>query len=653
MVDILVFLVVLGVLVFVHELGHFAAAKACGIYVDRFSLGMPPRLFGFKIGETDYCIGALPIGGYVKMAGQEDAPLSEDERQKTYGRVPPERWFNNKPRWQRAFVLVAGPAMNLVLAFVIFAGMAAVGGEVPLAEIDNRIGVVEPNSPAESAPLYRVAEDGESVNFSGPPESIGWKTGDRILSINGNEVTRITDVAIEGVLGKGKVATVLLERAQPDGATTRYVSRVEPKVLDDKNFTRFGVQPFDTGLVRHVLPDTPAEKFGLRRGDEIVRMNGDVVDSATFSLKVKDLPPGTRLDLAILRDGQLIPLTLETQTQGRFDEVAFSPPLQPLLLLPDNVTPKVAIKDAAFTAATTLRKGDAIVEVNGEKAAGQLLRRITEGDPDEQVEITVERADRWFGLVDGGGTETLTLTAAQLLQALIGLDVNAPIQIAGISGALKEVTGLQRKDILLEVDGQPATPGLLREIERTRAGESVPVKVRRPAIFLGLAQGEDVIETELPVASVEMIGVVWDTKMAFRRVPPAEVLPEAWNECKRVVVQTYAILAGLLGGSVSPTMLGGPVMIFDLTTQAARMNFMRLVEIVAIISVNLAIFNLLPLPVLDGGQLLFLGIEGVRRKPVNVKVMEMVQQAGILFILGLIVYVTFNDISRVVERFLP
>lgn len=653
MVDILVFLIVLGVLIFVHELGHFAAAKACGIYVDRFSLGMPPRLFGFRLGETDYCIGALPIGGYVKMAGQEDAPLSEEERQKTYGKVPPERWFNNKPRWQRAFVLVAGPAMNVVLAFVIFAGMAAVGGEVPLAEIDNRIGIVEPNSPAESAPLYRVAEDGETVNFSAPPESIGWKTGDRILSINGNEVTRITDVAIEGVLGKGKVATVRLERAQGDGTTVRYVSRVEPKVLDDKNFTRFGVQPFDTGLVRHVLPGTPAEKFGLRSGDEIVRMNGDVVDSATFSLKVKDLPPGTRLDLDVLRDGQLIPLTLETQTQGRFDGITFMPPLQPLLLLPDNVVPRVVVKDDAFTAATTLRKGDAIIEVNGEKTTGQLLRRITEGDPGARIAITVERADRWFGLVDGGGMETVTVTAAQLLRALTGLDVNTPIQIAAITEELKKATGLQRKDILLEVDGQPATLGLLREIESKRVGESVPVKVRRPEIFLGLAQDEAIVEAALPVASVQMIGVVWDTKMVFRRVPPAQVVPEAWNECKRVVVQTYAILAGLLGGSVSPTMLGGPVMIFDLTTQAARINLMRLLEIVALISVNLAIFNLLPLPVLDGGQLLFLGIEAVRRKPVNVRVMEMVQQLGILFILGLIVYVTFNDISRVVERFLP
>ncbi|MFM1918892.1 MAG: hypothetical protein RLZZ303_526, partial [Candidatus Hydrogenedentota bacterium] len=109
MTGFVVFILVLSLLVFVHELGHFLAAKACNIYCDRFSIGMPPRLFGFKWGETDYCIGALPFGGFVKMAGQEDAPLSDEEREATYGHVPSDRWFNNKPVYQRIIVLVAGP----------------------------------------------------------------------------------------------------------------------------------------------------------------------------------------------------------------------------------------------------------------------------------------------------------------------------------------------------------------------------------------------------------------------------------------------------------------------------------------------------------------------------------------------------------------
>ena len=91
MTSVLIFLLVLSVLIFVHELGHFLAAKACNVYVDRFSIGMPPRIFGFKYGETDYCLGALPVGGFVKTAGQEDAPLPEEERETDYGYLPPHR----------------------------------------------------------------------------------------------------------------------------------------------------------------------------------------------------------------------------------------------------------------------------------------------------------------------------------------------------------------------------------------------------------------------------------------------------------------------------------------------------------------------------------------------------------------------------------
>ncbi|MBN2311055.1 MAG: site-2 protease family protein, partial [Candidatus Hydrogenedentes bacterium] len=154
--DVLVFCVVLAELVFFHELGHFLAAKACGVYCDRFSVGMPPRLFGIRIGETDYCIGALPIGGYVKMAGQEDVPKTEEERQEEFGHVPPERWLINRPKWQRALVFAAGPIMNLVLGVILYGIVAAVGAEVPVSKVDNRIGMIEPGSPAENAPLYQI-----------------------------------------------------------------------------------------------------------------------------------------------------------------------------------------------------------------------------------------------------------------------------------------------------------------------------------------------------------------------------------------------------------------------------------------------------------------------------------------------------------------
>ena len=170
LMNVLIFIVVLGVLIFFHEMGHFLAAKACGIYVDRFSLGMPPRVAGVRLGETDYCIGALPIGGYVKMAGQEDAPLSEEEREKDYGHVPPERWYNQKPVWQRMIVIAAGPFMNLVLGILLYGIVAAAGTLVPESEILARIGFVKPDSPAASAPLYRVPSTGDSENLSREPD---------------------------------------------------------------------------------------------------------------------------------------------------------------------------------------------------------------------------------------------------------------------------------------------------------------------------------------------------------------------------------------------------------------------------------------------------------------------------------------------------
>jgi regulator of sigma E protease len=100
-------------------------------------------------------------------------------------------------------------------------------------------------------------------------------------------------------------------------------------------------------------------------------------------------------------------------------------------------------------------------------------------------------------------------------------------------------------------------------------------------------------------------------------------------------------------------MLGGPVMIYEATTTAAKTNFVYFLGIIAMISVNLCIFNLLPLPVLDGGQLMFIGIEAIRRRPVSIRIQEAVQQVGLLLIVGLLVFVTFNDVSRVLNRFLP
>src|SRR3954470_885397 len=163
MVTLLAFVFVLGVLVFVHELGHFLAAKRVGIRVLKFQLGFNPTIFSFRRGDTEYGIGALPLGGFVKMAGENP----EDER------TGSDDEFMSKTKWQRFQVLIMGPAMNLLLAVVLAAVVLYRDGEAPAFESEPPVvGVVSAGSPAEKADI---------------------RTGDRILAIGGSAVERWDD----------------------------------------------------------------------------------------------------------------------------------------------------------------------------------------------------------------------------------------------------------------------------------------------------------------------------------------------------------------------------------------------------------------------------------------------------------------------------
>jgi regulator of sigma E protease len=165
MTTLLATLFVLGVLIFFHELGHFLVAKKSGIRVERFSLGFPPKLIGKKIGDTEYCLSWIPLGGYVKMAGEDP-----DEKE-----LKGEPWeFMSKPIHTRALVVFAGPAMNFILAILIFWGIAFFAGKQEVHENTNQIGLVAPGGPADKA---------------------GIKPGDRIISINGIEVSTFKEMA--------------------------------------------------------------------------------------------------------------------------------------------------------------------------------------------------------------------------------------------------------------------------------------------------------------------------------------------------------------------------------------------------------------------------------------------------------------------------
>lgn len=641
---------------FFHELGHFLAAKACGIYCERFSLGMPPRLFGFKFGETDYCIGLLPIGGYVKMAGQEDVPLSEEERKEQYGTIPPNRWFMNKPVWQRVIVIFAGPFMNFVLAVALYAILVGFGANQPEWKHDRRIGHVEPNSPAASAPMFAVADTKQTVDFSRQPDATGWKTGDTIISVDGNRITNIRDVALEGILSGGKSVLVELERTVPDGKVTHYLSPVTPRELeqDDEKQVRTGIEEFRTALVKSVSPDLPAAAAGFQPGDIITRLNGELIDRKSFMETVSQITDGRPINAEVNRGGQALAVTVAPKPIGTFKDILLDPPVDwPETMIDESKPIPVNEADAAKLQGTGFEEGDRVISIDGEAIKEGIVKQIVTRPDADKLQVVVERPGI-FGL---GKPEVVTLpdiTAAQFIEAITPFDITAQPTVLYATKEVSESTGLQTKDIIEQVDGKPATWAALYEIQNTRMGETVTFKIKKPAIALGVMRGESMKDVSVPITPVGKVGILFDDRKVFYRAPLAQVLPEALHETQRVIKLTVRTIQSLLTGAVSAKELGGPIMIYQITTTTARFGSAGdLLAITALISVNLAIFNLLPLPVLDGGHLLFLGIEAVRRKPVSAKVMEWVQQAGLVFIIGLMLFVTYNDIGRLLRGLMP
>jgi regulator of sigma E protease len=199
MTTILAFIVVLGVLIFVHELGHFITAKLAGIAVPRFSIGLGPKVWGFTIGETEYVISALPLGGYVKMAGMgEDEALEKLEGGSSDLEVPPERRFDSKPIGTRAVVISAGVVMNFLFAIFAFAGLTYHFSVAPV------IGTVEPGLPAEAAGLqvgdHVLAVDGEEIASWTEFRNIVWnRPGDTValhIDRDGQDVDLTTAIAV-------------------------------------------------------------------------------------------------------------------------------------------------------------------------------------------------------------------------------------------------------------------------------------------------------------------------------------------------------------------------------------------------------------------------------------------------------------------------
>lgn len=435
MTTLIAFLIVLGILIFVHELGHFLVAKKSGVGVIKFSLGFGPKLIGFKKGETEYLISALPLGGYVKMVGEEvGEEVTVEDKEKS---------FSNKPVSTRAGIVFAGPVMNLVLAILLFPIIYMLGISVP-EYIDKQphIGYILKDSPAEKA---------------------GLKTGDIILSIDGKEM----------------------------------------KTWE---------------LFESLIISNPDKTIRLK-----IQRENDILE--------KDL-------------------ILESSQHSGGGISGILPPMPPVI---GGLAKKFPADNAG------LKTGDRILEINGTKIIhwAQIQQTIQEGSGSEMA-LTVDRS-----------TDLLNIKIKPVWND------DGKFYVIGISPYHNTVT---------------------------------------------------------------------------KRYNPAEAVVTGTKKMVDMTVFTFIIIKKLFVGEVSIKTLGGPLMIAQVAGQAAESGLTSFLSLMAALSLQLGILNLLPIPVLDGGHLVFFAIEKLRKKPLSEKVMWLAQQTGIAMLILLMVFVTYNDILRFIGK---
>lgn len=543
--------VLLGGLIFFHESGHYLMAKFFGIKVEVFSLGFGKKLFRRQIGETEYCLSLIPLGGYVKLMGDDP-----------YKAVPPEdvhRAFSTQKLYKRFLVVAAGPLANLLLAYVLF--MAVFWSGQP--KEGTRIGRVVHGSPAQSA---------------------GLLAQDKILAVDGSSVVTWTE--LEDVLKPklGQKVNLSLERGQQRIELPFTVGEVrlrnpygeEEVVGGIKGIAPNPLQP----MVGISSMTSPAYTSGIRTGDVITKVGEKAV--STFDEFKQQLAEQWKA-------GEVVRLAYQRglATGGKVTDgtVEFKFPNSP-----------VNVGSTPFGAAATLGffPSELVVfEVNKKSPAEKAGVKVG----DRVVSVNGLEVFNFESIVDQVQASGQKGTEAKVVLEREGRPL--PISVAPIEEAQKDpITGKETKRFLLGFKPQAAFA----------ESEIVRLQVRDPLLLVKRAVGE----TNLLA--------------------------------KRMLIS----IIKLVTGSISLKNLGGPVLIASVAGKSLDAGLIPFLQMMALISINLFLLNLFPVPVLDGGHLLFFCVEAIKGKPVSVRTMEIANQLGMVFILMLVGLTLFNDISRIV-----
>ncbi|HHT9155306.1 MAG TPA: RIP metalloprotease RseP [Candidatus Tripitaka sp. YC43] len=602
--NILLVILGIGTLIFVHELGHFLAAKWIGVKVHVFSMGFGPALWSRVWGETDYRLSAIPLGGYVKLAGEH--PEKE---------APLQPWdFMAKPARQRALVLLAGVGLNALLAFIAFVIAFQIG--VPF--ITSEIGEVSTGWPAWEA---------------------GLKPGDKIVQLNGKRNPDFEDIFTTIALGSpaAKISLLVERDNQSLGFT------VSPRYDEAQGMQRIGISPALSREIGHILqyPDgSPTKEAGLKAGDEIIAINGEGIAAGEKIREIEANNPGKELTLTVLR-------------QGEKQEVKVTPLSTPRWMLGVSCasTKIQSLQQESLAAKAGLKKGDSILKVNGKEVSGwATLKSATSELPTpggKTSNLTLKR-----------GTEVLSLDvpgdARNLLEGVVpamGLRVDHIVE-----GFPAQELGIRPGDELLSLRGEGLKrwEDLLRIIA-TCEGKEMEVQWRRGSGTTGDKGGETFTARFRPRKDTEgavgRLGIRLKEKSIERQYGFIGACAAGTYKAIIMTQRIYLSMKALFTRQVSSETVGGIIMIAQATYESAKLGMGKLLYFIGILSLQLAILNALPIPMLDGGHLLFLGIEKIKGSPLSERTMVFAQYVGMALLLALLLFATRNDVMRLLAMY--
>jgi len=544
--DVLYFVVLVGVLIFVHELGHFAWAKFFGVRVLRFSLGFGPRLIGFRRGETEYVLAAIPLGGYVRMFGESSADAVGPEEE--------ERSFQGQPLWKKLIIVVAGPAMNLVfpivLYFVVFLGDAELPPPV--------VGTVFPNTPAY----------GKLV------------PGDRILRVDGADVGTFYDVNRIVERSPGRQLAFSVDRGGetltiPITPDLTRVAREPPELALYEDVGRIGIWKYQPSAVIGIAsPSGPAAAARLRTFDVVVSAAGQPIDTWRTLERTLDANRGTSCPVTFLR-----PVRVDHALGGLVEMDVYEPRVT--TLTPDPGTASGA-------------------ERAGLESADLYVSDVTVGSP-----------EHYMGLLRG--------------DRLLTLDGRRTVNFRTFLEDLNAGRGDEHELAWRRGDEQMGARFRLQH-ERRVTDQGVPID----RYVVGMQHWVP-MRTEPPTENESLL--TYAVIRAFEKT---------WELTE---VTVYTVIR-LLQGRLSVDAIGGPLTIFEVAGEAAREGPSDYLSIMAFVSINLGLINLMPIPMLDGGHLIFFFFEGVSRRRLSPRVRQYASLAGLLVLIVLMVIAFKNDIER-------